>query len=84
MTDFLKNFSFGEMGHLGPKNCAFNSGSAGKIYFKFCTMKEANKQMRMITIIFKKNCLGHRHNSGPAVNFCLIFAQRKGPIGRCK
>ena len=31
--DFLKKFSFWEMGDFGPKNCV--SGSAGRIFLKF-------------------------------------------------
>ena len=43
------------MGHFGPKNLhPGNSGSAGRIFFKFCTMKGVNRQMKMILIIFQK------------------------------
>ena len=44
LTCFLKKFSFGQMGHFGPKNVAsHNSGSAERIFFKFCIMKRANR-----------------------------------------
>ena len=43
-----KNISFGEIAH------PHNSGSAGRILLQFCTMKGANRQMRIIVIIFKK------------------------------
>ena len=51
------------MGHLGPKiahphNSGLahpdNSGSIGRIFFKFCTMKRANRSLRMIVIIFQQ------------------------------
>ena len=36
VDSFVKKFSFGEMGHFGPKNCdPHNSGSAGKIFKNF-------------------------------------------------
>ena len=39
-----KKFSFGEWAILGPKIAhPRNSGSAGRIFFKFCTMKGANR-----------------------------------------
>ena len=66
-----KNISFGEIAH------PHNSGSAGRILLQFCTMKGANRQMRIIVIIFQKKIGGkwtifgpkmvHRHNSGSAV-----------------
>ena len=67
------------MDHFGSKIAhPHNSRSAGRIFFKFCTMKEADGSMRMIVIIFQeKNCLEkmdyfgpknlHCHNSGSAV-----------------
>ena len=78
-TGFLIKFSLWKMAHFGLKNCVpHNSGAAGRIVFKFCTMKEANGWLRMILIIFKKNfvwdkwtilCqkLARPHNSGSAV-----------------
>ena len=35
LIGFLKKFSFGKMGHFGPKNCT----STGRIFLRFCTMK---------------------------------------------
>ena len=56
---FLKTFSFVEMGHFGPKNVhPHNSGSTGRMFLKFCTMKVANRYMRMTLIIFKKKLCG--------------------------
>ena len=41
---FLKKFLFGEMGHFGPKIAhPHNSGSAERIFLKFCTMKGADR-----------------------------------------
>ena len=84
LTGFLKKkFSFGEMGHFGPKN----SGSAERIFFKFCPVKGANniKGMRITLIIFQQKfvwgkwtILGpkivHSHNSGSSVRTFLNFA----------
>ena len=80
---------------LGPKIAhPLNSGSAGRSFFKFCKMKWANRQMRMVIIIFSKKKIvwdkwtifgrkmAHRHNSGSAVRSFLNFTQRKGLIGR--
>ena len=53
------------MGHFGPK-IVHNSGSAGRIFLKFCTMKGADRSIRMILIIFqKKFCLGQMDHVGP-------------------
>ena len=62
-----KKFSFGEMSHLGPKIAhPHNSGSARRIFLKFRTMKEANRYMRMILIIFlKKFSLGQMDHFVP-------------------
>ena len=50
-----KNFHLGKWAILGPKTKhPHNSGSAGRIFLKFCTMKGAIRQMRMILIIFQK------------------------------
>ena len=68
------------MGHFGPKN----SGSAGRIFLTFCAMKGANRQMRMMSIIFQKKFvwgkwtflgpkMAHPHNSGSAVRIFLNF-----------
>ena len=67
-----------------------NTGSAGRILLKFCTIKGAKG--RMILIISPKKIvwgkwtilgpkMAHPHNSGSAVRFFFNFAQRKGPIG---
>ena len=46
------------MGHFGTKIAhPDNSGSAGRVFQKFCTIKEGNKKMRIILIIFKKKSL---------------------------
>ena len=55
---------------------------AGRIFFKFCRMKGANRQMRMILTIFKKKFVWgkwtilnpkmlHRHNSGSTARIFL-------------
>ena len=44
LTGFLKKVSFGKMAILDPKFAhPHNSGSAGRIFFKFYTMKGANR-----------------------------------------
>ena len=44
---------------LGPKMAQpHNSGSTGRIFLKFCTMKGADRYMRIILVIVQKNCLG--------------------------
>ena len=56
------------MGHFGTKIAhPDNSGSAGRVFQKFCTIKEGNKKMRIILIIFKKKkvCLGQMDHFGP-------------------
>ena len=43
-----------------------NSGSAGRIFIKFCAVKGANSEMRILLIIFqKKICLGQMDHFGP-------------------
>ena len=67
-----------------------NSGSVVIILLEFCTIKGANRQMKLILIIFskqKKNVLGkwtilgpkivHTHNSRSAVRICLRFCTMK-------
>ena len=45
----------GKWAILSPKIAQpHNSGSAGRTFFKFCTVKEANRQMGMIVIILQK------------------------------
>ena len=62
------------------------SGSALRIFFKFCRMTGANRQMRMILIIFRKKVVWgkwtimgakmvHPYNSGSALRIFLNFAQ---------
>ena len=67
-----KNSHLGKWAILDPKiahphNSGFahphNSGSTGRIFLKFCTMKGANRNMRMILI--KKFCLVQRDHFGP-------------------
>ena len=49
LTVFLKKFSFGEMGHLGPKKlCIYITLGSQE---EFCTMKKANRQMKVITMV---------------------------------
>ena len=53
-----KNSHLGKWAILGLKTVhPHNSGSAGRIFLKFCTMKGANRQMRLILIIFEKKKL---------------------------
>ena len=50
-----KNSHLGKRATLGSKIVhPHNSGSAGRIFLTFCTMKVANRQMRVILLIFKK------------------------------
>ena len=69
----------------GPKFVhPYSSGSAGRIFLKFCTMKGANRLMKITLIIFQKNNWGkwtilgqkilHPHNSGSAVRIFLTTA----------
>ena len=49
-----KNSHLGKWAILGPKIAhPHSSGSAGRIFLKFCTMKGANRQMRVILVIFQ-------------------------------
>ena len=44
LTGFLKKLSFGQMANLGQKTAhPHNSGSEGRMFLKFCTMKRANR-----------------------------------------
>ena len=55
-TRFINRFSEKV---LDPKIAyPHNSGSDGRIFLKFCTMKGANRKMRMILIIFQKKLFG--------------------------
>ena len=64
---FEKNSDLGKWSILGPKIVdPHNSGSAGRIFLKFCTMKGANRWVRVILIIFQKIfCLGQMDHFGP-------------------
>ena len=47
------------MGHFGPKIAhPHNSGSAVRIFFKFCPMKRVNRSMKVIMICTIKFCSG--------------------------
>ena len=74
---------------MGPKIAhRHNSGSTERIFLKFCIVKGASREMRMITIIFKKKIvwgkwITHRDNSSESsVRIFLRFAQGKEPIVR--
>ena len=81
-----KNPHLGKWALLGQKIVhPHNSGSAGRNFLKFYTMKGDNRQMRMILIIFQKKIVWgkwtiinpkivHPHNSGLAVRIFLNFA----------
>ena len=88
-----KNSHLAKWAILGPKMMhPHNSGSAVRIIFKFRTIKEANRYMKMILMIFLKKkifCLEQMdhfgpkndasHNSGfTARIFFLIFPSEKG------
>ena len=53
---YQKKFSW-KMVILGPKmGHPHNSGSALRLFFKFCTMKEADKYMKILSVVFfRKN-----------------------------
>ena len=96
ITRFSKeNSHLGKWAILGPNIVhPHNSGSAERLFFKFCTMKGANRQMSVMLIIFQKKKfvwgkwtilgpkMAHPHNSGFGVRMFLSFEQWKGPIGR--
>ena len=48
------------MGHFGSENGTFrNSGSALRIFLKFCRMKGANRYMKILLVVFReKNSFG--------------------------
>ena len=76
------------MDHVGPKKKAHphNFGSAVRIILKFCTIKGANREMKVIIMVCtKKNCSGqmgpkmtHPNNSGSALRIFLKFCRMKG------
>ena len=49
-----KEFCSGQMGHLGPKMAHHNSGSAVRIFLKFCIMKGANRYMKILLVVFRE------------------------------
>ena len=57
INGFSKKKPFlGKWAILGPKMMhGHKSGSALKIFFKFCTIKEAKKYIKIILIFFLKN-----------------------------
>ena len=67
-----------------------NSGSAGRSFFRFFTMKRANRYVRMIIIFQKKFVWGkwsildpkiaHFHNSASAVKIIFRFCTMKRVI----
>ena len=46
-----KNFS-GQMGHFPQNGTSHNSGSALRIFLKFCRMKGANRYMKILLVVF--------------------------------
>ena len=43
------------MGHFGSENGTFyNSGSALRIFLKFCRMKGANRYMKILLVVFQE------------------------------
>ena len=67
MNRFSEEILIWENGTFWGQNLCIlhNSGSAGRIYLEFCPMKRANRQMRVILIIFhKKFCLGQMDHFG--------------------
>ena len=82
-----KSFLVGKWAILGLKMAHLhNSVSALRIFFKFCTMKGANKYMEIILMTFpEKSCLAqldhlglkmaHPHNSGSPQELFYNFAQ---------
>ena len=74
---------------LSPKMAhPHNSGSAVRMFLKFCTMKGANRCIEIILMAFpKKNLVWgkwttwdpkHPHNSGSTVRIVLQFCTMKG------
>ena len=48
-----KNFS-GQMGHFPQNGTSHNSGSALRIFLKFCRMKGANRYMKILLVVFRE------------------------------
>ena len=60
-----KNYHLGKWVIVRPKIAhPHNSGSTGRIFLKFCTMKGANPYIKMILVIFQKNLGGQMDHFG--------------------
>ena len=59
---YQKNFVHDKWAILGPKMAhPHNSGSALRIFLKFCRMKGANRYMKILLVVFReKNSFGAR------------------------
>ena len=69
------NFVIDKWAILGPKMThPQNSGSALRIFFKFCRTKEANRYIKILLVVFReKNYLGQFDLfSLEAIFYCLI------------
>ena len=88
---FQKKFCLRQMDHCRPKiPHSYNSGSAVRIFFNFCTLKRANMVDKIINNgLYQKKfveekwaVLGpkmtHPHNSGYALRIFLKFCRMKG------
>ena len=89
VTSYLakKNCS-GQMSQFEPENgTSHNSGSALRIFFRFCTMKRADMYMEIMSIAFPKNSssgqmshsgpkMVHPHNSGSAAMIFILHNER--------
>ena len=50
-----ENICSGEMGHFGPENgTSHNSGSALRIFLKYCIIKGANRYMEILLVVFQE------------------------------
>ena len=70
-----KNHIWGKWAILDPKIAHLrNSGSAGRIFLKFCIMKGANMYMGILLVVFRKKIhLGQLDLfSLQAIFYCLI------------
>ena len=88
---FQKKIIWGKWIILGPKMVHPHiSGSAVRVFFKFCHMKRANRQMKVVIMLCTKKFLlrtnwgilgpemAHPHNSGLALRIFLKFCRMKG------
>ena len=68
---FSKKFLFGAYGPFLSRNDAplylYNSGTALRIFLKFCTLKVTNNYMKIILLMVfpKKQCVEQIDNFGP-------------------